>query len=373
MQVQEIWQNDRTTWMVLDDNHTPIMPILEFLSYIDNCERSPNTVRSYAYHLRLFWEYLQISDRLWTEVKMDDVARFIEWLRLSPEKVISLSARSGNQAVPKAKRRETTVNAILTAVGRFYDFQEDMGTVENIPLYKYKRQPKVFKDFLHHLNGGKPTKVKELKLQEPKINPKTLTKEEVRTLIDACHRLRDKFLIALMYESGIRIGQALGMRHSDIKTYQNLITVIPRDDNLNGARAKRRDPLPIDVTKDLMDLYSAYTLEEFQDCESDYIFVNLWEGKIGEPMRYGTVAELFVRLNQKTGIKAHPHKFRHSHATDLIRSGWDAAYVQKRLGHAHYQTTVDAYVHLDDRDMKSAYQDYLSKREQHDRSQDSVD
>ncbi|NJK57564.1 MAG: tyrosine-type recombinase/integrase, partial [Pleurocapsa sp. SU_5_0] len=50
-------------------------------------------------------------------------------------------------------------------------------------------------------------------------------------------------------------------------------------------------------------------------------------------------------------------------ATDLIRSGMDMAYVQKRLGHASIQTTVNTYVHLTDRDMREAYQTYLEGKD----------
>nr|WP_273542780.1 tyrosine-type recombinase/integrase [Aeromonas caviae] len=43
-----------------------------------------------------------------------------------------------------------------------------------------------------------------------------------------------------------------------------------------------------------------------------------------------------------------PHIFRHTHATEL-RSGWDASYVQKRLGHKDIQTTINTYAHLNER------------------------
>jgi integrase len=111
-----------------------------------------------------------------------------------------------------------------------------------------------------------------------------------------------------------------------------------------------------------MGLYTDYLLEEFGEVESDYVFVNLWDGAIGHPMRYGAIADLFRRLSKKTGINAHPHMLRHTHATDLIREGWDAAHVQKRLGHANVQTVLNTYIHLTDEDMKEAYKDYLSKR-----------
>jgi integrase len=58
---------------------------------------------------------------------------------------------------------------------------------------------------LHHINKSKPTRTKLIKLKEPKRIPKTLSQEQVKQLIDACDRCRDKFLIALLYESGMRM------------------------------------------------------------------------------------------------------------------------------------------------------------------------
>ena len=54
--------------------------------------------------------------------------------------------------------------------------------------------------------------------------------------------------------------------------------------------------------------------------------------------------------------------FRHTHATELVRNGWDVSYVQKRLGHLAVQTTLRTYVHLSDDDMKQEYQKYLKRR-----------
>ncbi len=105
----------------------------------------------------------------------------------------------------------------------------------------------------------------------------------------------------------MRIGQALGLRHEDIRSWDNLIWIVPRSDNDNGARAKTRNTYSIHVTQELMGLYTDYLLEEFGEVGSDYVFVNLWDGVIGHPMRYGAIADLFRRLSEKTGISAHPH------------------------------------------------------------------
>lgn len=71
---------------------------------------------------------------------------------------------------------------------------------------------------LHHINKSKPIKQKLLKLKKPKTFPGTLSREEVKQLIEACNRIRDKFLICLLYETGVRIGEALGLRHEDIQS-----------------------------------------------------------------------------------------------------------------------------------------------------------
>ena len=54
--------------IVVGDDHLPIDPIYRFLAYLDDVERSPNTIRSYAHHLKLFWDYLGCAKLAWTEV-----------------------------------------------------------------------------------------------------------------------------------------------------------------------------------------------------------------------------------------------------------------------------------------------------------------
>ena len=58
-----------------------------------------------------------------------------------------------------------------------------------------------------------------------------------------------------------------------------------------------------------------------------------------------------------------PHMLRHSHASDLLKAGWEMALIQKRLGHASVQTTIDTYTHIDTKQMKEAFQQYLVNKE----------
>ncbi|GAB5836249.1 hypothetical protein JMUB7531_28870 [Staphylococcus aureus] len=75
------------------------------------------------------------------------------------------------------------------------------------------------------------------------------------------------------------------------------------------------------------------------------------------------LGDVYKRQVKRTGIEFTSHMLRHTHATQLIREGWDVAFVQKRLGHAHVQTTLNTYVHLSDQDMKNEFNKYLERKE----------
>ncbi|HAQ4176252.1 TPA: tyrosine-type recombinase/integrase, partial [Staphylococcus aureus] len=100
-----------------------------------------------------------------------------------------------------------------------------------------------------------------------------------------------------------------------------------------------------------------------EELEHDYVFISLKEGYFGKPLKYQSVLDLVRRIVKRTGIEFTSHMLRHTHATQLIREGWDVAFVQKRLGHAHVQTTLNTYVHLSDQDMKNEFNKYLERKE----------
>ena len=62
-------------------------------------------------------------------------------------------------------------------------------------------------------------------------------------------------------------------------------------------------------------------LQEYGECDSDYVFVNLFAQPYGRPLRYQAVHQLVRRLRARTGIWFTPHMLRHSRATDLLRHG----------------------------------------------------
>jgi integrase/recombinase XerD len=328
------------TWILIDEEYRPVLAVVQYLRHLDNLSRSPNTIFNYANHLKLFWEFLKDRGWHWQSINLERLAEFITWLRW-PSAAIPL------HSVP-AQRSESSINTILSAVYGFYAFQHRLGNVPELNAYGYQfRAGSTYKPFLHNISKSKPRRHRLLQLKEPKRILKTLTSEQVRQLIDASENLRDRFLICLLYETGVRIGQALGLRHGDIRSWDNEIDIVPRSDNLNRARAKRRDTLTIHVTTALMGAYTRYLLEVYpEDIDSDYVFINIWKGRIGQPMVARTVNKMLERLGKKVGVAVHPHMFRHTHGTELARAGVEATYIQKRLGHADVQTTINTYTHL---------------------------
>jgi integrase/recombinase XerD len=209
-----------------------------------------------------------------------------------------------------------------------------------------------WRPLLAHL-GTRPERSKRIRLRAERRIPDTLDAEQIAAIAAACDRLRDRFLFALLSECGLRIGEALGLRHSDIDAAARLVSVVPRR-NSKRARAKggggRQVPVPARVIR----LYADYLHAEYGDLDSDYVFVNLWSGPIGHPMTYSSVYDLVCRIRERTGIAFGPHSFRHTYATELLRRKVPVEVVQHLLGHASIATTTDAYAHLKVEDARRA-------------------
>ena len=82
----------------------------------------------------------------------------------------------------------------------------------------------------------------------------------------ACDRLRDRFLFTLLGASGLRIGEALGLRHSDIDAAARLVAVVPRI-NANRARAKGAGGRRVPVSAGVIRLYADYLHGEYGDLD----------------------------------------------------------------------------------------------------------
>ncbi len=340
------------SWTVLGDDDVPIAPVEAYLAYLTDIERSPNTVRAYAHDLKDYWEFLAQRGLDWREVRLEDVGEYVAWLRLPP------AGRDGAVAVlPSAEPRvaASTINRKLSALASFYSHQARHGVDVGELLVRWQLPGRRggWKPFLHHVSKDKPQPRRVIAVKAPRKLPRVLTVSEVQTLLDACDRLRDRFLLALLYESGVRVGEALGLRHVDIAAADCQVTVVPRL-NDNGARSKSRQPRTIPVSDGLIRLWADYLHAEYGEIDSDYVFVNLFAEPRGRAMSYAAVYDLVLRLRRRTGIDFDPHWCRHTMATRLLRDQVPIEVVSHLLGHRSTTTTLSIYGHLSVEDARTA-------------------
>ncbi|MFI9559800.1 site-specific integrase [Nonomuraea endophytica] len=343
------------SWTVLGDDAWPIEPIERYLAYLTDIERSPNTVKAYAHDLKDWFSFLAARGLDWREVRLEDVGEFVAWLRLPK------LARTGMIAVlPSGEHHcsEATVNRKLSAISAFYQHEARHGVDLGDLLTTWQpagRRGTAWKPFLHHVSKSRPEARRAIRLHAPRKHPRVLAPTEIQTILDACTRLRDRFLFALLYDTGVRIGEALGLRHEDLAAAERDLT-IRRRINDNGARTKSKISRTVPVSPALVRLYADYLHEEVQDLDSDYVFVNLWCEPYGHPLSYQAVYDLVKRLRRSTGIEFDPHWWRHTTATRWLRDGIPVETVAKLLGHADIATTLDIYGRLTVEDARKALQ-----------------
>lgn len=339
--VQRVVERGRESWTVIGPDRRPVEPVDRYLAWLTHVEKSPNTVRAYACDLKKFVTFLATRDVRWDQVSLETLGEFTAWLRSPAENVIVLE----HGAPARAAR---SVNRTLSAVFGFYEFHARSGVPLARELVARGRSGYgAYKPFLHGIAKARP-RGRVGRLREAERLPRVLTVEQVQAILDAQQRLRDRFLFALLFETGMRVGQALGLRHEDVVSWERRIEIRPRDDNANGARGKGgRGSVP--VSGELVRLHLDYMHEEYGDLDSDYVFVNLWGGRRGAPMRYDSVHDLAGRTSARVGFEFTPHALRHTHATLARRGGMPLDALQRMLTHrSHASTQVYARLEVED-------------------------
>ncbi|HKF18670.1 MAG TPA: tyrosine-type recombinase/integrase [Candidatus Dormibacteraeota bacterium] len=335
------------SWTVLGDDGNPPPPVEAFLAHLQALDRSPTTLRAYASSLKLWFEFLDRVGVGFDQARVEHISRFVSHLRAPADNVMVLEGGT-------ARRAAGTVNRHLAALFSFYDYQARNGLVLAEQLMAFRRTNRGgYRPFLHHVTAGRPALTRPLRMREPSRLPRTLTADEVVALVQSCEHLRDRVLLVLLAETGMRIGQALGLRHADVVSHRRELHIVPRADNANGARAKTLEAAAIPLSTGLVRLYTAYMFEEYGECDSDYVFVNLFAEPYGRPLHYQAVHQLVRRLRACTGINFTLHMLRHSRATDLLRHGVPVDVVARLLTHRSSTTTSQTYVHLDVDDLRT--------------------
>jgi integrase/recombinase XerD len=257
----------------------------------------------------LWFEFLGHASVSWDEAGAEDVARFAAWLRAPAGNVIVLAGGTG-------VREPATANRYLAGVSGFYDHHARTGLQVATELVSWRRISRgSYKPFLHHVTGGRPVPVRPVKLHVTRRAPRILEPGQIVAILAACEHLRDRFLLSLLAETGMRAGQALGLRHAGFVSRKREVHIVPRAGNASGARAKVRPAAVVPVSTPLVRLYPDYMHAGEGGIDSGYVFVNLFAGRAGAAMTYPAVRQLTGRIAARTGIGFTAGMLRHSHAT----------------------------------------------------------
>jgi len=181
--------------------------------------------------------------------------------------------------------------------------------------------------------------------------PQVLTRGEVDRLLSQPRggdpqALRDRALLELMYASGLRASEAIGLDVTDIDL----------DERMLRARGKGSKERIVPVGQAALKAVRAY-LERgraslVKDRAETHLFVNFRGGQLTRQGLYKIVRR--HALTAGLADRMSPHTLRHTFATHLLAGGCDLRSVQEMLGHADVSTT-QLYTHLSSERLKDVY------------------
>ena len=157
--------------------------------------------------------------------------------------------------------------------------------------------------------------------------------------------MRDKMVIEMLFGTGMRLAELLGLKEADIDFYQESVKVL-------GKRKKERI---IPVTKQLINQLKEYiglkSLQKFNNKTDDLFVTN--KGTAVYPVFIYKIVKSYLTYIS-TQDKKSPHVLRHSYATSLLNRGADLNAIKELLGHASLAAT-QVYTHNSIERLKSIY------------------
>ncbi|MDD2436857.1 MAG: ribosome-associated translation inhibitor RaiA [Massilibacteroides sp.] len=281
---------------------------LDYLKFERNY--SPYTIESYREDLFQFKSY--IENELGEEFSIGeiDLGRVRSWLA----------------SLMDAKMSSTTVNRKLSSLKSFFKF--------------LVRQQVILTSPIHLMNGPK----------NKKPLPYFVKEKEMEKMLDgdwfseSFEGLRDRLVIELLYDTGIRRSELVGIKDSDVDFGKSLLKV-------TGKRNKQR---LIPFVEELETLLHTYM--ECRDREIEHKSGWLIIRKNGEQI---SAAMIYTIVKKKLSLipslaKRSPHVLRHSFATSMLNNGAELNAVKELLGHSSLAST-SIYTHTSFEELKKVY------------------
>jgi len=275
--------------------------VAKFLLYLEYEKRfSKHTIKSYQVDLKQFSLYLENVYEL-NELTLANYQMLRSWL-------LSLA---GNELKPRSLARK------IACLKSFYKFLHKQGHVSANPTLKLKT-PKLGKrlpDYVEEkdING----------LLENPIFPEGFT------------GLRDKLILELLYGTGIRLSELIGIKEQDYNKHDHTLKVL-------GKGNKERI---VPIHKTLSKLIEEYILNKKSQLESSLDFLLVTDkGLQLYPMYVQRKVKFYLANDITTVEKKSPHVLRHSFATHLLNHGAELNAIKDLLGHSSLAAT-QVYTH----------------------------
>jgi site-specific recombinase XerD len=182
-----------------------------------------------------------------------------------------------------------------------------------------------------------------IKLKLPEVLPRAMNPADVKRLLSVIDDLRDRALILLLLRTGMRIGEALGLRVNDLDMRDRKVRLFQGEKNSMGRVVYLSDDV----------LFALKLLLRQRDQNKEFVFY----GHGHKPICYSTGRSRFMRCIQKAGLEPKGytvHCLRHTFASELLNAGMRLECLQQLLGHQDIEVTR-RYARLTDTTREEEY------------------
>lgn len=311
--------------------------IEEFLTNCQIKHLSAKTIKSYNQSLLLMADYLEFKHNITdaTQVKAVHINAYIGYLQERGKYTVKVEVE---QIQPNYPERRTD-----------YKRQISKTTINN-----YIRNMRVFFNYLldfDYINKSPMSKIRQLK--NPRQPLEFITDAEFASLIrymdmSQYHEYRDKIILQLLLDTGMRIGECLNILIKDINFVYNSIT-LPWE---NTKSKKTRTVFFSDEMRKILRLWLKYK-DKFNS--SEYLFPNV-SGNILSVNAFERNVRQYAERVGITGLT--PKTLRNNFAKRFLLNGGDIFTLSKILGHSSVEITEQAYLDLTDEDLRRQYQKF---------------
>jgi integrase/recombinase XerD len=271
-----------------------------------------NTVAAYGRDLKKFTAFMAKHETALAAIRRDDIVDFL-------------------RSLYQRKLDSRSVARHLVTLRNFFRFALSEGTVKADPTLNLE-SPKLRKTLPSYL------RVEEVE--------RLLEQPDLRTILG----VRDKALLELLYSTGLRVSELVGLRVGDLELRMGCLRCIGKGNKERLVPVGRRALTAVEQY--LQDARPQLLHSRRQESAVSFLFLN---GRGGRLSRVG-VWKILAAYGRRAGLrgKLTPHKLRHSFATHLLERGADLRSVQLMLGHADISTT-QIYTHVVEERLKHIY------------------